>query len=86
MNTGNVIKVIDKLSQETMSTFSLDDAEKAYEFAKQMEEVGFDVELKSPTVIESLKETLGLNKKQISELDDFRHDIHHYCTFRHTIG
>ncbi len=70
MNENSTIKVIDKISQEIIKTYSLDESHLAYEFASQLEEIGMDIEIKSPTLVESFKNALELNSKQIDEYDE----------------
>lgn len=43
------------------------ESEKAYAFAAEMEEMGLEIEVISPTLTDTLSESLGLTKEQLQE-------------------
>jgi hypothetical protein len=55
------IKVLDQHTGQTLFECSLQDSEKAYQFAAQMEEMGLDIKVISPTLTETLTNSLGLS-------------------------
>ena len=76
------VKVIDKESGETLFGCSLDEREKAYAFATQMEAVGVDVEIISQSLNETLGRSLGMNNDEIEELNQVMEeeiDSHNDC-------
>jgi hypothetical protein len=68
----STIRVFEKNSNDILFECSADDADKAYEFAAQMEEIGLEVVIKQPSVAESLSMTLGAKQE---ELEDIRNEI-----------
>lgn len=70
MSTTSVIQVIDKASKEVLFECSLEDSEKAYEFAGKMDEMGLDVEVKTPTITESLCDSLGIERDEREEYEE----------------
>ena len=47
----------------------LDEADKAYQFAGSMEEMGLDVEVLNPTIAQTLSNSLGLSQAQVQEYE-----------------
>lgn len=58
------IRVIDQQTGQTLFECSLEESEKAYAFAAQMEEMGLDIQVLSPTLGDTLCQSLGLNQEQ----------------------
>ena len=58
------IKVIDVGTGQTLFECQLTEAEKALNFAAQMEEIGVDVEIQSPTLSETLTDSLGFSEEK----------------------
>lgn len=67
------VQVISQDSKEVLFECELADESKAYEYAAQMEELGIEVEVLSPNVIDTLTTALGLNK---DEEDTFKHSVY----------
>lgn len=65
---ANTVKVIEQQSQTTLLECSLDEIEKAYQFAVEMEGHGIDVTIKSPSGPESLAESLGISEEDKDKL------------------
>lgn len=65
------VKVLDEQNQ-ILFECELDQADRAWEFAKQMENYGISMRLSSPSLPESLAESLGRNQ---SEIDQLRHEL-----------
>ncbi|MCO4793581.1 MAG: hypothetical protein KC493_07710 [Bacteriovoracaceae bacterium] len=62
------IKVIEKQGLEVLFECDIQEEEKAYTFAKEMEELGIDIEVQIPSVTETLISTLGANEEDVSTL------------------
>jgi hypothetical protein len=58
------IRVIDVQSGQTLFECSLQDSEKAYQFAAQMEEMGLDLKVIVPTLSATLSSSLGLSRDE----------------------
>ena len=57
------IRVIDIQTEQILFECSMDDSEKAYEYAARMEEMGLDVKVDAPTLGDTLSQSLGLSKE-----------------------
>lgn len=67
----NLIRVLDSEDQ-VLFECSLEEEEKAYKFATQMEELGVEVRVSTPSAPETLATSLGMTH---TEADDFRKSI-----------
>lgn len=83
-----MIRVIDIGTDQVLKEVPLEEAEKAYAFIAEMEEMGLDLKIENPTLADTLSQSLGLGPKEIAdykesmeqELDD--HDgISNSCCF-----
>lgn len=63
------VTVNDVNTNQTLFECSLEDVEKAYQFAAQMEELGVDVKVISPTLTQTLTRSLGLSEEQTSDYE-----------------
>ena len=61
-------KVIEKNSGETLFECSVDDIDKAYQYALEMEEIGLDIEVVSPSAPETLAKVLGASDQELQKL------------------
>lgn len=61
------IIVRDVQTQQVLFECPVTESEKAYQFAAEMEEMGLDIEVISPTLSETLSTSLGLTKEQLQE-------------------
>jgi hypothetical protein len=59
------IFVRDIHTQHILFECFIDESDKAYRFAAEMEELGLDIEVVSPTLSEGLSASLGLSKEQL---------------------
>jgi hypothetical protein len=79
------IQVVDVQTDQILFECPLTDSEKAYEYAAQMEEMGLDVKVHSPTLSQTLTSSLGLSKEEISEYErSIEEEIEHHdgsCCF-----
>jgi len=79
------ITVQDIQTGQTLLECALNEAEKAYEFAAQMDEVGLDVKVINPTLSDTLTSSLGLSKAAKIEYNNSLDDeIEHHegsCCF-----
>lgn len=60
------IKVIDQGTEQVLFECEIKDAEKAYQYAAQMEELGLDVKVINPSLSETLTTSLGLSKEEVA--------------------
>ena len=60
MSTVSLIKVVDLNSQEVLFECEMHQSEKAFEYAASMEKMGLEVEILSPTITETLCDSLGV--------------------------
>jgi basic membrane lipoprotein Med (substrate-binding protein (PBP1-ABC) superfamily) len=58
------IRVVDNHTGQSLFECSVEESEKAYTFAAQMEEMGLDVIVESPTLTDTLSVSLGLSLEQ----------------------
>jgi len=62
------IKVIEVMSGEVLQSFSLSQQDDAYTYATQMEQLGLDVKITSPSLPETLAISLGKKNQDIQNL------------------
>jgi hypothetical protein len=67
------VQVKSKDSDEVLFECELSNEAEAYEYAGKMDEMGIDVYVISPNVIDTLSEALGLDK---DEDDAFKHSVY----------
>jgi hypothetical protein len=58
------ILVRDVQTKQVLFEGDLADSERAYQFAAEMEEMGLDIEVVSPTLGETLSSSLGLTREE----------------------
>ena len=82
------IKVIDRETGQSLFECALSESEKAYAFAAQMEEMGLDVKVKSPTLSDTLSSSLGLSPEaQAAYQDSLEEEMEQHegsCCFEET--
>lgn len=61
------IVVRDVQTQQTLFECSLQESEKAWQFAAEMEEMGLDIEVVIPTLSDTLSHSLGLTRQELEE-------------------
>ena len=64
------IRVVDLQSGQTLFECTLQESEKAYQFAAQMEEIGLDLKVIVPTLSASLSSSLGLSRDEQLAYED----------------
>lgn len=64
------ILVRDVQTQQVLFECAISESEKAYQFAAEMEEMGLDIEVVSPTLGETLSNSLGLTKEEQQKYKD----------------
>ena len=65
-NEKSKIKVIDVQSGQTLFECALNDSEKAYKFAAEMEGMGLDIKVVNPTLAQTLTTSLGLTNTEVA--------------------
>ena len=76
------IKVYEINTEETLQTFESHETEKAYEYARQMEEMGIEVKVKIPSINHTLADSLGMGSEDLENLTvaiDKEIDSHNSC-------
>lgn len=58
------ILVRDVQTKQVLFECAINESEQAYQFAAEMEEMGLDIEVVSPTLGETLSNSLGLTQEQ----------------------
>ncbi len=58
------IRVVDSDTRQVLFECSLEESEKAYQFAAALEEMGLSVEVMHPTLSETLTDSLGLSNEE----------------------
>ncbi len=61
------IQVIDVHSNQSLFECAIEDQQKAYAFAADMEDVGLDVKVLIPTLAETLSESLGYSQDTLNQ-------------------
>lgn len=64
------ITVRDVHSGQVLFECGMDESHKAYAFAAEMEQMGLDLEIVSPTLAETLSNSLGLTEAQKQDYKD----------------
>lgn len=64
------VQVLDIQTEQVLFECSIEESEKAYQFAAQMEEMGLDLKVISPTLSDTLSESLGLSPEQQAAYKD----------------
>ncbi len=59
------ILVRDVQTQQVLFECTITESEKAWQFAAEMEEMGLDIEVISPTLSETLSNSLGLTQEEL---------------------
>lgn len=81
------ILVRDVQTQQTLFECGIHESEKAWQFAAEMEEMGLDIEVISPTLGETLSSSLGLSKEQLEAYkESMEEEMEHHdggsCCFK----
>jgi hypothetical protein len=80
------ILVKDIQTEQILFECEINESEKAYQFAAEMEEMGLDIKVFSPTLSETLSDSLGLTHEQLEEYkDSMEHEIESHdgsCCFK----
>ena len=74
MGQSTLVIIKDKLSGETLFSCSIEQLDEAYHQAKNFEEMGLDIEIESPSITETLANSLGKTGK---ELKKYRDSVNH---------
>lgn len=65
----SAVKVIEPNSNEVLFTCNLEDINKAYKYAVEMENLGIDTVIKAPGLPETLISQLGASQEDIEKLN-----------------
>ncbi|OIQ19767.1 MAG: hypothetical protein BM556_04605 [Bacteriovorax sp. MedPE-SWde] len=63
------VKLVDKMTGSVLFECSIQDIDKAYVQAEEYEQMGLDIELKAPSMPETLVRSLGGSDESINELN-----------------
>lgn len=79
------IRVIDTDTRQVLFECAITEAEKAYQFAASMEEMGVSVDVLNPTLSETLTDSLGLSNEARREYEEsMEEELEHHegsCCF-----
>ncbi len=79
------IRVVDTDTRQVLFECTLEESEKAYQFAAGLEEMGLSVEVMHPTLSETLTESLGLSNEDRRKYEaSMEEEIEHHdgsCCF-----
>ncbi len=64
------IQVRDVLTEQVLFECALNESEKAYTHAAELEEMGLDVKVVDPTLSETLTASLGLSVEEVKKYED----------------
>lgn len=82
------ILVRDVQTQQILFECTITEAEQAYKFAAEMEEIGLDLEVINPTLSETLSSSLGLSREAQEEYkQSMEEEMEHHegsCCFEET--
>jgi tRNA A-37 threonylcarbamoyl transferase component Bud32 len=80
------ILVRDVQTQQVLFECSIDQAETAGKFAAEMEEMGLDIEVITPTLTDTLSSSLGLSREALEEykqsMEEEMEDHEGSCCFK----
>ncbi|MBT7611191.1 MAG: hypothetical protein HN576_15625 [Bacteriovoracaceae bacterium] len=65
---ANTIQIFEPNSETILKEFPLEEIEMAHAFALKMEQMGLDIEIKTPSVAETLVSSLGANEQEMNSL------------------
>lgn len=61
---NSLVKVVDQNSQSVLFSCAMDNIHSAYLYAKEMENLGLDVKIVSPTITQTLANGLGISEQE----------------------
>jgi hypothetical protein len=64
------IRVIESQTGQLLFECAVEESDKAYEFAAEMEEMGLEIKVEAPTMSEMLTESLGYSKQQLHSFQE----------------
>lgn len=68
------VQVLDVQTEQILFECDMHESEKAYMFAAEMEEMGLDIKVVSPTLGDTLSSSLGLSREQ---QQDYKESLEH---------
>jgi hypothetical protein len=68
------VQVLDVQTEQILFECDMNESEKAYMFAAEMEEMGLDIKVVSPTLGDTLSSSLGLSREQ---QQDYKESLEH---------
>ena len=66
---SKAVKVIDNLSDTVLFECSIENMDQAYIKAQEYEEMGLDIQIKAPSIPETLIKSLGASSNDVDELN-----------------
>lgn len=70
MSTSSLVQVIEENTNEVLFECELSESESAFEYAASMDKMGISVKVVSPTITESLCDTLGIERDERDEFEE----------------
>ncbi len=68
------VQVLDVQTEQVLFECEINESERAYIFAAEMEEIGLDIKVVSPTMGDTLASSLGVSREQQAE---YKADLEH---------
>lgn len=65
----NNVKVLDKQTKSLLFSCPIEEIEKAYDYAKNMEEMGIEVMVETPTITQTLKSSIMMTTEEEHQFD-----------------
>lgn len=72
MSTPTLIQVIEENTKEVLFECEVSESEAAYEYAARMDDMGINVKIISPTITETLCDSLGI---ELDEREDYEQSV-----------
>lgn len=72
MSTPSLVQVIEENSNEVLFECAVADSEAAYEYAAKMDKMGISVKVVSPTITETLCDSLGI---ELDEREEYEQSV-----------
>lgn len=67
---NSLVKVVDQNSQSVLFSCGMDNIHSAYLYAKEMENLGLEVKIVSPTITQTLADGLGISAQEKMNLQE----------------
>ena len=66
----NLVQILDKETENILFECPIESIEQAYEQARSLEQMGLDVQIKTPSITQTLAHSLGKTGKELEEYNE----------------